>query len=63
MIGTVKNFKDAIEEMKSIYPFDESKTRLSTHNIVEFTHGTLELCTTDEKTGITICMSKRVDEN
>ena len=63
MTGTVKQFKGVIEEMKSIYPFDESKTRLSTNNIVEYTPITLELCTVDEKTGITICMSKKVTEN
>ncbi len=62
MTGTVKQFKDAIEEMKSIYPFDESKTRLLTHNILECAQNTLKLCTTDEKTGIAICMSKRVNE-
>ncbi len=60
MTGTVKQFKDTLEEMKSIYPFDDEKTYIQTRDIVNLGHDHLSLATTDEKTGILIEMSKKV---
>lgn len=34
MTGTVKQFKDILDEMKTIYPFDDSKTYIQTRDIV-----------------------------
>lgn len=58
MNGTVKQFKDAIEEMRKIYPFKDEYTHLSIYNTVSEEHKRLELCTVDKETGITVCMSK-----
>lgn len=61
MRGTVKQFKDMLQEMKSIYPYDEEKTYLSTDSIRDMSHSHLELRTVDEKTGVTIVMAKDVE--
>lgn len=58
MNGTIKQFKDAIEEMRKIYPFKDEYTQLSTYNIMSKEHNMLELRTVDKETGITVCMSK-----
>ena len=58
MNGTIKQFKDAIEEMRKIYPYKDEYTQLRTYNIVSEEHNRLELCTVDQETGITVCMSK-----
>ena len=62
MIGTVKQFKDMLEEMKTIYNFDDEETWLSTHNILSKGNDALEIHTKDEKTGIEIVMSKQCRE-
>ncbi len=61
MRGTVKQFKDMLEEMKTIYPYEDEKTRLTTHNVMTMSHDCLEIATKDEKTGIYIVMSKEVE--
>lgn len=58
MNGTIKQFKDAIEEMRKIYPFKDELTHLSTYNIMSKEHNMLELRTVDKETGITVCLSK-----
>lgn len=60
MTGTVKQFKDTLEEMRSIYPFQDDKTYIQTRDIVSLGNNHLSLATTDEKTGILIEMSKKV---
>lgn len=60
MTGTVKQFKDTLEEMRSIYPFEDDKTYIQTRDIVSLGNDHLSLATTDEKTGILIEMSKKV---
>lgn len=62
MVGTVKQFKDMIEEMRTVYPFEDDKTYLSTHNIVSGDNSRLEIQTKDEKTGVDIVMSKHVPD-
>lgn len=61
MAGTVKQFKDTLEEMKTIYPFEDSKTYIQTRDIVNLGHDHLSISTIDEKTGILIEMSKKVN--
>lgn len=62
MRGTVKQFKDILEEMKTIYPYKDEDTILSTHNIMTMHHDSLEISTTDEETGIKIVMAKQCRE-
>lgn len=60
MRGTIKQFKDTLEQMKSIYDYDDAETIMSTHNILTLSNDYLEIKTVDEKTGITIVMAKEV---
>lgn len=60
MHGTVKQFKEALDEMKTIYPYEDEKTRLSTMCPESLVHNTLNIVTQDEKTGIYISMSKNI---
>ena len=62
MVGTVKQFKDMIEEMKSIYPFDEEKAYMSTHDLMTKDNFKLQIQVTDEKTGILVVMEKHVPD-
>ena len=51
-----------LDEMKTIYPYEDEKTRLSTHDVFSMSHHALEIETVDEDTGIKIVMSKRCRE-
>jgi hypothetical protein len=59
--GTVKQFYNALYEMKSIYPFDDEKTQICTRNEYSLAENQLSIVTVDEKTGITIQMSKPIE--
>lgn len=61
MNGTVKQFKDALDEMKTIYPFQDDKTYISTNNLIDHSNSCLSIATKDEKTGISIEMTKYLD--
>lgn len=61
MRGTVKQFKDMLEEMKTVYKYKDENTWLSTHGIISRDHDTLEITTRDEKTGVTVTMAKQVE--
>jgi hypothetical protein len=58
MTGTVKQFKDTLEIMGSIYPFEEDKTKMQTRDICSLDHNHLSIITQDEKTGVWIEMSR-----
>lgn len=60
MRGTIKQFKDTLEEMKTIYDYDDAKTIMSTHNLFTHSNDYLEIKTIDGKTGVTIVMAKEV---
>lgn len=60
MGGTVKQFYEAIEEMRSIYPFRDSEARLRTDRIESGEPNQLTIITRDEKTGIYIRMTKEI---
>lgn len=62
MIGTVKQFKDMIEEMRLIYPFDDEKAYMSTHDLVTRENSRLQIQVKDEKTGVFIVMEKYVPD-
>ena len=59
--GTVKQFKDALEEMKKIYPFDDEKTQICTRSEYSLAENQLSIVTVDEKTNITVQMSKPLE--
>ena len=58
MNGTVKQFKDTLEIMRTVYPFEDSKTRMQTRDIQSLDHNHLSIVTQDEKTGVWIEMSR-----
>lgn len=58
--GTVKQFLDALDEMRTLYPFKDEKTQISTRDAMRNTHECLTIITTDEKTGVIIEMTKRI---
>lgn len=60
--GTVKQFIDALEDMRNVYKFDDDKTRLSTMENCSMPHRSLTIITTDEKTGVCIKMSKDIED-
>ena len=62
MVGTVKQFKDMIDEMRSIYPFEDEKAYMSTHNLVTYDNSKLQIQVKDEKTGVLIVMEKHVSD-
>lgn len=62
MVGTVKQFKDTIEEMKSIYPFDDEKAYMRTHDLMAKDNRKLQIQVTDEKTGVLIVMEKHIPD-
>lgn len=63
MNGTVKEFKETLEEMREIYPFKDENTRICTLDLVTGNHNRLTVVMTDENTGIQIEMSKAIKEN
>lgn len=60
MNGTVKQFLNTLEEMRTIYPFKDDKTRIQTRDIQSLDHNHLSIVTQDDETGIWIEMSKGV---
>lgn len=62
MHGTVKQFKDTLEDMRKVYPFEDDKTRMGTEDPIRMSHDMLYLDTVDETTGVRITMSRRVNE-
>lgn len=60
MVGTVKQFLDTLDEMRTIYPFEDDKTRLSTHSPESLSHNALTIVTKDERTGIWIELHKEI---
>lgn len=60
MNGTVKQFKEALEEMKTIYPYEDDKTVIQTRDAISLGNNHLSISTKDEKTGILIEMSKSI---
>ena len=60
--GTVKQFKDTLEEMKKVYKYNDEKTFLSTYDAQRIVPYAITLITTDEKTGVEVRMHKRIEE-
>lgn len=60
MAATVKQFLDTLETMRSIYPFENAKTRLQTRNIASLEHDHLSIVTQDERTGVWVELSRNM---
>jgi len=58
--GTVKQFKEALEDMKKIYSFDDEKTRIDTSSPLSHNANKLTVATIDEETQVFITMSKNI---
>lgn len=61
MSVTVKQYKDLLEEMKTVYPYKDEKTNVNYMVDMMTRYPRLEIQTEDEKTGVTIVMSKSFD--
>lgn len=61
--GTVAQFKAVLEEMKTVYCYDDEKTRLSTIDFCSRSPRSVQITTIDEPTGIRIMMEKSVDSD
>ena len=60
MNGTIKQFKDTLELMRSVYPFEDDKTRMQTRDICNLDHNHLSIVTQDAETGVWIEMSRNL---
>lgn len=60
MSATVKQFNDALEEMRGIYPFNDETTKICTFDVVSMSNDKLCIYAVDEKTGIEITMTKQI---
>lgn len=59
---TIKQFNDVIKDMKTIYPFEDDKARLAdTRDVISCAERHVEVLVKDERTDITIVMSKDID--
>ena len=56
---TVREYNDILEEMRSIYPFVDSETRIYTYNPISRISDQVNIITVDKKTGIVIHMYKQ----
>ena len=63
MRATVKQFYDALEEMRTIYPFRDDNTFMGTENPTTMQHDRLSIHTVDEETKIQITMEKYLKSN
>lgn len=60
---TVYQFKCAVEEMRTVYNFDDNETRIDTQDLRSYEHNCVELQTVDKQTGIAVFMRKVVNAN
>ena len=60
MNGTIKQFKDTLEVMRKVYPFEDDKTRMQTRDICDLDHNHLSIRTQDTETGVWIEMSRNL---
>lgn len=57
---TIKEMNTILNAMRSIYPFKDDKTYLYTYDLTSGRHNRVDITTKDDKTGITITMSKGI---
>ena len=61
MSVTVKQYKDLLEEMKTVYQYEDEKTNVNYMVDIMTRYPRLEIQTKDEKTGVTVVLSKSID--
>lgn len=60
---TIDKINEVLNEMRTIYPFDDKETYIQLGNLISGQRSDLvEITTKDKKTGITIVMSKHASE-
>ena len=57
---TVHQFKCALEEMRTVYNFDDNETRIGTENLITKEHDRISLETRDKQTGVMVYLQKVV---
>ena len=62
-MATVKQFKDLLEDMKTVYQYKDEATEMATLDVYTRDHNHLTLITTDEATGVKITMERAIKEN
>ena len=63
MSVTVKQYKDLLEEMKKVYPYEDEKTNINCMADLTTRYPRLEIQTEDEATGITVIMRAEFDRS
>lgn len=61
MNGTLEQFFETIAELKTIYPFENDKTYLTTFDVVAQCNRRVQLTTKDEQTGATVLIEKALE--
>lgn len=61
MSVTVKQYKDLLEEMKTVYQYEDEKTNINYMVDMMTRYPRLEIQTEDEKTGVTVVLSKSLE--
>ena len=62
-MATVKQFKELLEDMKTVYQYKDEATEMATMDVYTHNHNYLTLITTDEATGVKITMERAVNGN
>ena len=64
LLGTsIKEFKDAIEEMRTLYHFTDDQAKIvDTYDPPSMSHRKVEIYMKDEETGVHITMQKDIKE-
>jgi len=60
-MATVKQFKDTLEDMKTVYNYDDERTEMATSDRYTMDRNYLTLVTRDEPTGVQITMEKKIE--
>lgn len=60
---TVYQFKKALDEMRTVYNFEDDETYIGTQDLKSREHNCISLQTKDKQTGIRICMEKQIGIN
>lgn len=62
-MATVKQIKDTLEDMKTVYQYKDETTEMATMDAYTRDHNYVTLITTDEPTGVKITMERAVKDD
>lgn len=62
-MATVKQIKDTLEDMKTVYQYNDETTEMATLDPFAHDRNYLTLITTDEATGVKITMERAVKDD